>query len=83
MSSDHGEAYELHKVDKDAQRMVNRYTNRKSDDKSATGHAAASEIVHAPGQNLESVTRVRRLFSFSQIFAFSLTFMSTWEGMNT
>lgn len=35
------------------------------------------------GENLDSVTRIRRLFSFAQIFAFSLTFMSTWEGMNT
>src|ERR1700710_391968 len=35
------------------------------------------------GENLESITKIRRLFSFSQLFAFSLTFMSTWEGMNT
>jgi choline transport protein len=28
-------------------------------------------------------TRTRRLFSFSQLFAFSLTYMALWEGMCT
>jgi hypothetical protein len=42
-----------------------------------------SAPVGSDGENLESITRIRRLFSFSQLFAFSLTFMSTWEGMNT
>lgn len=30
-----------------------------------------------------SQTRTRKLFSFSQLFAFSLTYMSLWEGMCT
>lgn len=28
-------------------------------------------------------TRTRKLFSFSQLFAFSLTYMALWEGMCT
>lgn len=28
-------------------------------------------------------TRTRRVFSFSQLFAFSLTYMALWEGMCT
>lgn len=33
--------------------------------------------------SLYSQTRTRRLFSFSQLFAFSLTYMALWEGMCT
>ncbi|OAG37287.1 hypothetical protein AYO21_08472 [Fonsecaea monophora] len=80
--SDHSEAYELHKVDKDVQLTVNRFANHKTSDHAESGYGAASNV-GGNGQTIESVTRVRRLFSFSQIFAFSLTFMSTWEGMNT
>ncbi|KAK3716360.1 hypothetical protein LTR37_006510 [Vermiconidia calcicola] len=40
-----------------------------------------------PGQRTEGTkntqTRVRRLFSFTQIFFFALTFMSSWETMCT
>lgn len=32
---------------------------------------------------LYSQTRTRKLFSFSQLFAFSLTYMALWEGMCT
>jgi hypothetical protein len=31
--------------------------------------------------NIDSVTRTRKVFSFSQLFAFSLTYMALWEGM--
>lgn len=31
----------------------------------------------------EDQTRTRRLFSTSQLFAFSLTYMAVWEGMCT
>jgi hypothetical protein len=32
---------------------------------------------------LSSFLRVRKLFSSAQIFAFSLTYMSVWESMNS
>lgn len=32
---------------------------------------------------LDSQVRIRRLFSFTQIFMFSLTYMGLWEGMCT
>lgn len=32
---------------------------------------------------IEHQTRTRRLFSSSQLFAFSLTYMAVWEGMCT
>lgn len=31
--------------------------------------------------NIYNVTRTRKVFSFSQLFAFSLTYMALWEGM--
>ena len=46
--------------------------NNKSRDGS---YSVAEEGVH-------SQTRTRRLFSMSQLFAFSLTYMGTWEGWN-
>ncbi|KPI43354.1 putative amino-acid permease [Cyphellophora attinorum] len=46
-------------------------------------HAHSAALVGSDGENLASITRIRRLFNFSQLFAFSLTFMSTWESMNT
>ncbi|KAF5586352.1 GABA permease [Fusarium pseudocircinatum] len=33
------------------------------------------------GSNIYNVTRTRKVFSFSQLFAFSLTYMALWEGM--
>ena len=33
------------------------------------------------GERLNSMLRVRKLFSGAQIFAFSLTYMSIWESM--
>ncbi|KAH8714675.1 amino acid/polyamine transporter I [Ilyonectria robusta] len=35
------------------------------------------------GSSVYNQTRTRRVFSFSQLFAFSLTYMSLWEGMCT
>ena len=35
------------------------------------------------GEGLHSILRVRKLFSSAQIFAFSLTYMSIWESMNS
>ena len=35
------------------------------------------------GSNVYDQTRTRRVFSFSQLFAFSLTYMALWEGMCT
>lgn len=35
----------------------------------------------AEESGIYSVTRTRKVFSFSQLFAFSLTYMSLWEGM--
>jgi choline transport protein len=32
---------------------------------------------------IDSQVRIRRLFSFTQIFMFSLTYMGLWEGMCT
>lgn len=33
--------------------------------------------------SIDSQVRIRQLFSFSQIFMFSLTYMGLWEGMCT
>ncbi|WXC59823.1 hypothetical protein SNK03_005680 [Fusarium graminearum] len=35
----------------------------------------------AEESGIYSVTRTRKVFSFSQLFAFSLTYMALWEGM--
>ncbi|KAJ0270652.1 hypothetical protein Brms1b_008505 [Colletotrichum noveboracense] len=35
------------------------------------------------GSDVYNQTRTRRVFSFSQLFAFSLTYMALWEGMCT
>ena len=35
------------------------------------------------GSEVYNQTRTRRVFSFSQLFAFSLTYMALWEGMCT
>lgn len=38
---------------------------------------------HTPSRHIENVVRVRRLFSTTQLFMFSLTNMGLWEGMCT
>lgn len=76
------EPYRLHRKEKDVELNVAGFSGVTPNVKESFDYAAASEVAHN-GKTLESVTRVRRLFNFSQIFAFSLTFMSTWEGMNT
>ncbi|KAK6832880.1 hypothetical protein PG995_012657 [Apiospora arundinis] len=50
-------------------------SNGNDKDKSSHGSSGADEAVH-------NQTRTRRLFSMSQLFAFSLTYMGTWEGWN-
>ncbi|KAI8316095.1 hypothetical protein K4K61_011126 [Colletotrichum sp. SAR11_59] len=40
-----------------------------------------TESTHGP--DVYNQTRTRRVFSFSQLFAFSLTYMALWEGMCT
>ena len=47
---------------------------------SATAHAVHSD---SDVEGLANVQRIRRLSDFSKLFWFSLTFMSTWVGMNT
>ena len=47
---------------------------------SATAHPVHSD---SDVEGLANVQRIRRLFDFSKLFWFSLTFMSTWVGMNT
>lgn len=76
------ESDHLRKREKDVELNVAGFSAISPTAKESSGYASASEVT-GNGQTLESVTRVRRLFNFSQIFAFSLTFMSTWEGMNT
>ncbi|KAK7966276.1 uncharacterized protein PG986_000553 [Apiospora aurea] len=49
-------------------------THDKSDGSGSSG-SVVDEAVH-------NQTRTRRLFSMSQLFAFSLTYMGTWEGWN-
>ena len=76
------EAYELHSIGKDTNASATHRHVHDSDEKLKSDHNRPT-IIGRDGENLDSVTRIRRLFSFAQIFAFSLTFMSTWEGMNT
>lgn len=73
----HNGAIEMRKMGKDVQTSVDDYSPKKQ------GADVPAAPVGAHGESLESITKIRRLFSFSQLFAFSLTFMSTWEGMNT
>lgn len=86
MAPDNG-AYELRVTGKednmnDVAHRISHY-NTTSDDKVEYGSKQRMPLIGANGENLVSVTRIRRLFSFPQIFAFSLTFMGTWECMNT
>jgi hypothetical protein len=80
-----GEAYELRATGKDPHINVDGLSHRHDadSDEKVESYKQRPRVVGANGEDLDSVTRIRRLFNFSQIFAFSLTFMSTWEGMNT
>ncbi|KAF2838116.1 amino acid transporter [Patellaria atrata CBS 101060] len=75
-----GEDHEMMVTDKSADVTVQQYPS------SEEGHNGSkkegSREFEAYG-HIESQTRVRRLFNFIQLFAFSLTFMSSWEGMCT
>lgn len=47
-------------------------------------HVNIQDIPHQDDTDIAKHTsRIRRIFNFTQIFAFSLTFMSTWLGMCT
>ncbi|KAK8066815.1 hypothetical protein PG997_013562 [Apiospora hydei] len=59
---------------KDSSSTTVQATHDKSDSSGFSG-SIADEAVH-------NQTRTRRLFSMSQLFAFSLTYMGTWEGWN-
>ena len=63
----HGEAIEL--------------SARQNDGKGATSEVIADGAKH--GEGLGRMLNVRKLFSSQQIFAFSLTYMATWETMNS
>ena len=71
--ADHTGALEMRKVSKEIETSVN----------DVRKEPGATSLDEPRGESLESIVKIRRLFSFSQLFAFSLTFMSTWEGMNT
>jgi hypothetical protein len=43
----------------------------------------SNEADEANDVSLNAQTRTRKLFSFAQLFAFSLTYMGVWEGMTT
>lgn len=76
----HGEAYELRSNgSKDAQVSVNRNLSPNTDANLTSKQKESQRI----NEVLTSTTRIRRLFSEAQLFAFALTFMSTWVGMNT
>ncbi|KAI0016392.1 amino acid permease [Xylariomycetidae sp. FL0641] len=52
----------------------------------ANKYTTATDVVEKHGKTgtssrLERQTRTRRLFSFSQLFAFSLTYMALWQGV--
>lgn len=67
-------SFELRRRSKDA--GVQAITSEVSDD--AHDHSLAP----IPA-TIDSQVRIRRVFSFTQIFMFSLTYMAVWEGMCT
>ncbi|KAK8008149.1 hypothetical protein PG991_010700 [Apiospora marii] len=54
--------------------------NSNDDGKSPTPSASHTHSHSHPYLSTDSQTRTRRLFSMSQLFAFSLTYMGTWEA---
>ena len=75
------ESHELLTTSKEANVAVGRSFDGRSPEKSP---APSPEIMlDRDAENVDRVTRIRRIFNFSQLFWFSLTFMSTWIGMNT
>jgi hypothetical protein len=78
--SAHAAAYELSTQTKDSKVSVDGQDSPHAQTNGTSRHAAATQHQH---ESLASTTRIRRLFSEAQLFAFALTFMSTWVGMNT
>ena len=78
------EAYEMHATGKGVSIITNRfpYQDIESDKKVETDPRQRALPIKIHGKNLNSVTRICRLFSFAQLFTFSLTFMGTWKDMN-
>lgn len=72
--ADHNGGIEMRKMSKEIQSSVDDVPRK---------HHGMTPSDGPRGESLDSIVKIRRLFSFSQLFAFSLTFMSTWEGMNT
>lgn len=70
-------SYELRERSKDA-------TVQLSEVNEVDGINEETHGSHAPAPAaIDSQVRIRRLFSFTQIFMFSLTYMGLWEGMCT
>jgi hypothetical protein len=70
------EVYELRNTDKHSTVATHRKAGSDHDEPLKSAHQQP-HIIGRDGQNLESVTRIRRLFSLAQLFAFSLTFVGT------
>jgi len=73
-----GQVYELGLVKKDGHVSVERRNSPQSG-----ARLKQEPLTKSNDDSLTSTTRLRRLFNEAQLFAFSLTFMSTWVGMNT
>ncbi|ETN41421.1 uncharacterized protein HMPREF1541_03356 [Cyphellophora europaea CBS 101466] len=76
----HGEAYELRSTGKDISVTADRNPSPQSESGATSKQETLTNRQH---EGLSNSTRIRRLFSEAQLFAFALTFMSTWVGMNT
>lgn len=59
------------------------YELRDIDVKDGSHVQVAEKTIGGAPASIDSQTRVRRLFSTTQIFIFSLTYMGLWEGMCT
>lgn len=72
MGSDSSDAMEMQEGYKDSHVSVQQVTD---------GGKESKNVAHAYGAGNEDDTSLRRLFSFAQLLAFSLTFMESWEVM--
>ena len=69
------ESHELLTLSKNAQVTLNHYSESGSPTKSPA--ATPPAISDSDAESLDKVTRIRKIFDFSLLFRFSLTFMST------
>ena len=66
----------------EAHEMQSKESQISVEEKSPTNGAIANAYPgHRTDGTKDTQTRVRRLFNFTQIFFFALTFMSSWETM--